>query len=61
MRSADPIAHTCFNRIDLPPYATYEELSKKLSYSVDETVSDPLLLNYLIGSLTKVQMGFGQE
>ncbi|CCX35455.1 protein of unknown function [Taphrina deformans PYCC 5710] len=33
-----PKAHTCFNRIDLPPYSTYEELEKKLSYSVDETM-----------------------
>lgn len=33
-----PKAHTCFNRIDLPPYTTYEELEKKLSYSVDETM-----------------------
>lgn len=33
-----PKAHTCFNRIDLPPYTSYEELEKKLSYSVDETM-----------------------
>lgn len=33
-----PKAHTCFNRIDLPPYTTYEELDRKLSYSVDETL-----------------------
>lgn len=33
-----PKAHTCFNRIDLPPYTNYEELEKKLSYSVNETM-----------------------
>ncbi|BFZ57415.1 hypothetical protein PYCC9005_004467 [Savitreella phatthalungensis] len=33
-----PKAHTCFNRIDLPPYTSYEELEKKLTYSVDETM-----------------------
>lgn len=33
-----PKAHTCFNRIDLPPYTNYEDLEKKLSYSVNETM-----------------------
>ena len=33
-----PKAHTCFNRIDLPPYTSYDELEKKLTYSVDETM-----------------------
>ena len=33
-----PKAHTCFNRIDLPPYTSYEELERKLSYSVNETM-----------------------
>lgn len=33
-----PKAHTCFNRIDLPPYTNYDDLEKKLSYSVNETM-----------------------
>ncbi|KAL7754326.1 hypothetical protein RI367_000307 [Sorochytrium milnesiophthora] len=33
-----PKAHTCFNRIDLPPYKSYETLVSKLTMAVEETV-----------------------
>ncbi|KAI9223618.1 hypothetical protein BC828DRAFT_402976 [Blastocladiella britannica] len=33
-----PKAHTCFNRIDLPPYKSYETLVSKLSLAVEETM-----------------------
>ncbi|NXD32198.1 PUB1 ligase, partial [Spelaeornis formosus] len=33
-----PKAHTCFNRIDLPQYATYEMLEQKLTIAVEETL-----------------------
>ena len=33
-----PKAHTCFNRLDLPPYKTFELLQNKLTLSVEETV-----------------------
>ncbi|KAJ3331108.1 hypothetical protein HDU76_004062 [Blyttiomyces sp. JEL0837] len=33
-----PKAHTCFNRLDLPPYPTYEALEAKLSRAIEETV-----------------------
>ncbi|KAF1955590.1 putative E3 ubiquitin-protein ligase hula [Byssothecium circinans] len=33
-----PKSHTCFNRLDLPPYKTYEALDKKLTIAVEETV-----------------------
>jgi len=33
-----PKAHTCFNRLDLPEYKTYETLSSKLTTAVEETV-----------------------
>lgn len=33
-----PKSHTCFNRVDLPPYKDYETLVKKLSIAVEETV-----------------------
>ncbi|GAN03456.1 ubiquitin-protein ligase [Mucor ambiguus] len=33
-----PKAHTCFNRIDMPPYKTYESLVAKLTMAVEETV-----------------------
>lgn len=32
-----PKAHTCFNRIDIPPYENYEKLYSKLSCAVEET------------------------
>ncbi|KAF9358513.1 hypothetical protein BGX34_008898, partial [Mortierella sp. NVP85] len=33
-----PKSHTCFNRIDLPPYKSYETLVNKLTLAVEETV-----------------------
>ncbi|CAO3578332.1 unnamed protein product [Absidia cylindrospora] len=33
-----PKAHTCFNRIDMPPYRSYESLVNKLSMAVEETM-----------------------
>ncbi|ORX67732.1 HECT-domain-containing protein [Anaeromyces robustus] len=31
-----PISHTCFNRIDLPPYKSYEQLNKKLLLAISD-------------------------
>jgi len=33
-----PKSHTCFNRIDLPPYKDYATLEHKLTLAVEETV-----------------------
>lgn len=33
-----PKSHTCFNRVDLPPYKSYDALVQKLSLAVEETV-----------------------
>jgi len=33
-----PKSHTCFNRIDLPPYKNYDTLVSKLTLAVEETV-----------------------
>lgn len=33
-----PKSHTCFNRVDLPPYRDHESLKKKLTMAVEETV-----------------------
>lgn len=33
-----PKSHTCFNRVDLPPYTDYEAMKQKLSLAVEETV-----------------------
>jgi hypothetical protein len=30
-----PRAHTCFNRLDLPPYPTYDELRRKLLLAIE--------------------------
>lgn len=32
-----PRSHTCFNRLDLPPYKSYEQLAEKLTYAIEET------------------------
>uniref|UniRef100_A0A8C9N294 E3 ubiquitin-protein ligase n=1 Tax=Serinus canaria TaxID=9135 RepID=A0A8C9N294_SERCA len=32
-----PRSHTCFNRLDLPPYKSYEQLKEKLLYAIEET------------------------
>jgi len=36
--SALPKSHTCFNRLDLPPYKSFEALKEKLTWAVEETV-----------------------
>ncbi|PVI07985.1 HECT-domain-containing protein [Periconia macrospinosa] len=33
-----PKSHTCFNRLDLPPYKSFEALNQKLTIAVEETV-----------------------
>jgi E3 ubiquitin ligase SMURF1/2 len=33
-----PKSHTCFNRIDLPPYETYDKLRDKLTQAIEETM-----------------------
>ncbi|KAK9480683.1 hypothetical protein V1514DRAFT_151348 [Lipomyces japonicus] len=33
-----PKSHTCFNRVDLPPYKDYNNLVQKLTIAVEETV-----------------------
>ncbi|XP_060110126.1 LOW QUALITY PROTEIN: NEDD4-like E3 ubiquitin-protein ligase WWP2 [Heteronotia binoei] len=32
-----PRSHTCFNRLDLPPYKSIEQLKEKLLYAIEET------------------------
>ncbi|WAR12224.1 WWP1-like protein [Mya arenaria] len=32
-----PRSHTCFNRIDLPPYRSFEQLVEKLTMAIEET------------------------
>ncbi|KAK6866535.1 E3 ubiquitin-protein ligase RSP5 [Candida tropicalis] len=33
-----PKSHTCFNRVDLPPYTDYETLKSKLTFAIEETL-----------------------
>ena len=35
--TALPRAHTCFNRLDLPPYTSFDMLFEKLTIAVEET------------------------
>ena len=32
-----PRSHTCFNRLDLPPYKNYEQLKEKLLFAIENT------------------------
>ncbi|KNC87717.1 hypothetical protein SARC_00151 [Sphaeroforma arctica JP610] len=32
-----PRAHTCFNRLDLPPYKSYQQLCDKITIAIEET------------------------
>ncbi|KAH8864536.1 NEDD4-like E3 ubiquitin-protein ligase WWP1 [Schistosoma japonicum] len=32
-----PRSHTCFNRLDLPPYSSYDQLYEKLQMAIEET------------------------
>ena len=32
-----PRAHTCFNRLDLPPYESFDELWDKLQMAIENT------------------------
>ncbi|KAG7280829.1 hypothetical protein CRUP_010811, partial [Coryphaenoides rupestris] len=32
-----PRSHTCFNRLDLPPYKSYDQLKEKLMFAIEET------------------------
>ncbi|VDQ05594.1 unnamed protein product [Trichobilharzia regenti] len=32
-----PRSHTCFNRLDLPPYRSYDQLCEKLQMAIEET------------------------
>ena len=32
-----PRSHTCFNRVDLPPYTSYHQLKEKLKLAVENT------------------------
>jgi len=32
-----PRSHTCFNRLDLPPYKSYDQLAEKLTFAIEET------------------------
>lgn len=33
-----PRAHTCFNRLDLPPYTSYEQLEEKLTFALENVL-----------------------
>jgi len=35
-----PKSHTCFNRIDLPPYTSFDILKRKLLYAINEAINN---------------------
>ncbi|CAG0917564.1 unnamed protein product [Notodromas monacha] len=45
-----PRSHTCFNRLDLPPYKSYEQLCEKLTFAIEETegFGQECRLNFII-------------
>lgn len=43
-----PKAHTCFNRLDLPPYATQELLEQRLTFALENTSG--LCVLYLVSA-----------
>jgi len=43
IQNALPISHTCFNRIDLPPYTSYTTLKQKLLLAISEGTGGFLL------------------
>jgi E3 ubiquitin-protein ligase NEDD4 len=57
-----PRSHTCFNRLDLPPYEDYESLERKLRFAIE-----CVLLFFschfcvLMGAVRRETEGFGQE
>lgn len=55
-----PKSHTCFNRIDLPPYKDYQTLEQKLTLAVECVV----FFSHMVLMLTlscRETVGFGQE
>lgn len=62
-----PKSHTCFNRIDLPPYKTYEALEQKLTIACvpsllsSQNENDRQLTLFLLSLSVEETLGFGQE
>ena len=45
-----PRSHTCFNRLDLPPYQDYESLESKLLFAIEYVLSFVPLVKLLMNS-----------
>lgn len=49
-----PRSHTCFNRLDLPPYTDYESLEQKLLFAIECVFfQSPLFFGYLHCKLSR--------
>lgn len=50
-KSGDPLglprSHTCFNRLDLPPYQDYESLESKLLFAIEYVLHIIIIINIL--------------
>ena len=51
-----PRSHTCFNRLDLPPYEDYESLEQKLSFAIESVFFFLSLLRIDLNSLLNLQL-----
>ena len=60
-----PKSHTCFNRIDLPPYKDYASLEHKLTLAVEYVFSFVVRLEFFEANwnfvFSRETVGFGQE
>lgn len=56
-----PKSHTCFNRIDLPPYKDYATLEQKLTLAVECVFCPPRLADLDADVSHRETVGFGQE
>ncbi|KAN0132216.1 hypothetical protein V8E53_009982 [Lactarius tabidus] len=57
-----PRSHTCFNRLDLPPYEDYESLERKLRFAIEcvHSFFSHFAFRVLMGVRRETE-GFGQE
>ncbi|KAK4705682.1 hypothetical protein P7C70_g507, partial [Phenoliferia sp. Uapishka_3] len=58
-----PKSHTCFNRLDMPAYPSFEILEQKLGFAVENTLGTlfPYVSSRSRQPLTQFSTGFGQE
>jgi E3 ubiquitin-protein ligase NEDD4 len=56
-----PRSHTCFNRLDLPPYEDYESLERKLRFAIECVFFAVFFCVCMLMGVRRETEGFGQE